>query len=131
RAHATVESTDLEAAPVAPVDARQQALLERYVDAFERYDISSLVSLLHEDATFTMPPFELWLQGTTDIAAWYVGQGSGCEGSRLVATSANGCPAFASYKPAGDGVWEPFNLHLVEISGGRILGLHHFLYPEL
>ena len=114
-----------------PVDDEQRALLERYVDAFERYDINSLVSLLHEDATFTMPPFELWLQGTDDIAQWYVGQGRACEGSRLVATSANGCPAFASYKPAGEGLWEPFNLHLVEISHGRISGLHHFLYPEL
>ncbi len=106
-------------------------MLARYVDAFERYDITSLVALLHEDAKFTMPPFALWLQGIDDIAQWYVGQGAGCEGSRLVATAANGCPAFASYKPAGPGEWVPFNLHLVEISGGRIVGLHHFLYPEL
>ena len=131
RARATLDTVNVDAMTPLQVDDEQRALLERYVDAFERYDISSLVSLLHEDATFTMPPFELWLQGTDDIAQWYVGQGSACEGSRLVATSANGCPAFASYKPAGPGVWEPFNLHLVEISGGRISGLHHFLYPEL
>jgi RNA polymerase sigma-70 factor (ECF subfamily) len=131
RARATLETVNVEATTPLQVDDEQRALLDRYVDAFERYDISSLVSLLHEDATFTMPPFALWLEGTDDIAAWYVGQGSACEGSRLVATSANGCPAFASYKPAGEGVWEPFNLHLVEISGGRIAGLHHFLYPEL
>ncbi|MEY2459634.1 MAG: polymerase sigma-70 factor, subfamily [Acidimicrobiaceae bacterium] len=131
RARATLETVNVDAATPLQVDDEQRALLERYVDAFERYDITSLVSLLHEDATFTMPPFELWLQGTDDIAQWYVGQGSACEGSRLVATSANGCPAFASYKPGGDGVWVPFNLHLVEISGGRITGLHHFLYPEL
>lgn len=130
RARATLATVNIDATPL-PVDDEQRALLDRYVDAFERYDITSLVALLHEDATFTMPPFELWLQGTDDIAQWYVGQGSGCEGSRLVATSANGCPAFASYKPAGPGVWEPFNLHLVEISDGRISGLHHFLYPEL
>jgi RNA polymerase sigma-70 factor, ECF subfamily len=131
RARATLD--DVHASDITPlqVDDEQRALLDRYVDAFERYDISSLVSLLHDDATFTMPPFELWLQGVDDIAQWYVGQGAACEGSRLVATSANGCPAFASYKPAGPGAWEPFNLHLVEISGGRIAGLHHFLYPEL
>jgi RNA polymerase sigma-70 factor (ECF subfamily) len=131
RARATLESANVEVTKPMQFDAEQEALLARYVDAFERYDITSLVSLLHDDATFTMPPFELWLQGTTDIAEWYVGQGRACEGSRLVATHANGCPAFASYKPAADGGWEPFNLHIVEISDGRISGLHHFLYPEL
>jgi RNA polymerase sigma-70 factor (ECF subfamily) len=131
RARATLETVNVDATSPLQVDDEQRALLERYVDAFERYDITSLVSLLHEDATFTMPPFELWLQGIDDIAQWYVGQGSACEGSRLIATSANGCPAFASYKPVGPGVWEPFNLHLVEVTNGRISGLHHFLYPEL
>ncbi|MEY2403302.1 MAG: polymerase sigma-70 factor, subfamily [Acidimicrobiaceae bacterium] len=131
RARATLETVNVDVTSPLQVDDAQRELLERYVDAFERYDITSLVSLLHEDATFTMPPFELWLRGIDDIAQWYVGQGSGCEGSKLVATAANGCPAFASYKPAGPGVWEPFNLHLVEVSNGRISGLHHFLYPEL
>jgi RNA polymerase sigma-70 factor (ECF subfamily) len=131
RARATLDTVNVDVMTPLQVDDEQRELLDRYVDAFERYDITSLVALLHEDATFTMPPFELWLQGTDDIAQWYVGQGSACEGSRLVATSANGCPAFASYKPAGPGVWEPFNIHIVEISGGRITGLHHFLYPDL
>ena len=97
-------------------DEEQQELLARYVDAFERYDITSLVELLHEDATFTMPPFALWLEGPVEIGKWYLGQGIGCRGSRLVPTSANGCPAFASYKPAPDGNgWEPFNLQVVEV----------------
>jgi RNA polymerase sigma-70 factor (ECF subfamily) len=131
RARATLESVDGDAITPLQVDDEQRALLERYVDAFERYDITSLVSLLHEDATFTMPPFALWLQGIDDIAQWYVGQGIGCKGARLVATSANGCPAFATYKIAEPGVWKPFNICLVEVSDGRISGLHHFLYPEL
>jgi RNA polymerase sigma-70 factor (ECF subfamily) len=101
------------------------------VDAFERYDIESLVALLHEDASFTMPPFPLWLQGTPDIARWYVGQGIACKGSRLIATAANGCAAFGAYKPAGDGTLEPFALQVLEVTGDRISGLHHFLYPEL
>ena len=130
RARATLDSADLDAG-ASKVDDEQKELLARYVDAFERYDISALVSLLHEDATFTMPPFALWLRGIDDIAAWYVGQGIGCKGARLVATSANGCPAFANYKPSPSGGLEPFNVHLVEIEGGRITGLHHFLYPEL
>jgi RNA polymerase sigma-70 factor (ECF subfamily) len=130
RARATLDASNIEAQPL-QMDDEQRTLVAKYVDAFERYDITALVSLLHEDATFTMPPFALWLHGTTDIAKWYVGQGAGCEGAKLVATRANGCPAFASYKPAGDGTYTPFNIHLVEVSDGRIVGLHHFLYPEL
>ena len=132
RARAALDATDVDSLKPLQFDEEQQELLARYVDAFERYDITSLVELLHEDATFTMPPFALWLEGPVDIGKWYLGQGIGCRGSRLVPTSANGCPAFASYKPALDGNgWEPFNIHIVEVSDGRISGLHHFLYPEL
>ena len=131
RARAALESANLDAMQPLQFDEEQEELLARYVDAFERYDITSLVKLLHEDASFTMPPFALWLEGPVEIGHWYLGQGIGCRGSRLVATSANGCPAFASYKPAADGGWEPFNIHIVEVSDGRISGLHHFLYPEL
>jgi RNA polymerase sigma-70 factor (ECF subfamily) len=132
RARATLGALDLEDRSAdTSMDAEHQALLARYVDAFERYDISSLVSLIHEDATFTMPPHPLWLQGTDDIAKWYVGQGAGCRGSRLLATAANGCAAFGAYKQAGPGVHEPFALQVIEVSDGRITGLHHFLYPEL
>jgi RNA polymerase sigma-70 factor (ECF subfamily) len=132
RARATLGALDPEdAGDSAAMDAEHQALLARYVDAFERYDISSLVSLIHEDATFTMPPHPLWLQGTVDIAKWYVGQGAGCRGSRLLATAANGCAAFGAYKQASPGVHEPFALQVIEVSDGWITGLHHFLYPEL
>jgi RNA polymerase sigma-70 factor (ECF subfamily) len=131
RARTTLSAADISESGGAPVDAEQQALLARYVDAFERYDIPSLVSLIHEDAMFSMPPFELWLQGTEQIARWYTGQGSGCEGSRLIATAANGCAAFGAYKPAGPGVLLPFNVQVIEVSGDRITGLHHFLSPEL
>jgi RNA polymerase sigma-70 factor (ECF subfamily) len=113
------------------VDADQQELLARYVDAFERYDIESLVALLHDDATFSMPPFELWLQGTVEIGKWYLGQGIGCRDGRLLATSANGCAAFGAYKQAEPGVLLPFSLQVIEVSGDRISGLHHFLYPDL
>jgi RNA polymerase sigma-70 factor (ECF subfamily) len=131
RARATLASADLDTAEPAPVDAHQQELLARYVDAFERYDIAGLVSILHEDATFCMPPFALWLRGPVEVGRWLVGQGAGCRGSRLVATAANGCAAFGSYKAAGPGVHVPFALQVLEISGGRITTWHNFLYPEL
>jgi RNA polymerase sigma-70 factor (ECF subfamily) len=131
RARATLAAASVEAHRPTAVEPEQQALLARYVDAFERYDITALVTLLRDDAAFSMPPFALWLQGPAEISRWYVGQGIGCDGSRLVPVAANGSAAFGAYKPAGEGRWEPFAIQIIEVSGGRISGLHHFLYPEL
>jgi RNA polymerase sigma-70 factor (ECF subfamily) len=131
RARATLASTDLDAAGPAPTDPDQQAMLARYVDAFERYDMESLVALLHEDATFSMPPYALWLEGPVQVEAWLLGQGFGCKGSRLLPTRANGCPAFGSYKPAGPGLHLPFAIQVLDISGGKITAWQNFLYPEL
>jgi RNA polymerase sigma-70 factor, ECF subfamily len=130
RARATLAQRDVDVTPPR-VDAEQEALLARYVDAFERYDIDSLVTLLHEDAVQSMPPYALWLQGRDEMGKWYLGQGIGCKGSRLLPTAANGCPAFASYRPQGSGAWEPFALQVIETSDGRISAIHNFLYPEL
>ena len=132
RARATLASLDLDAASGPPaVDATQKELLSRYVDAFERYDISALVALLHEDATFSMPPFALWLRGRTAVAEFMLGTGAHCEGSRLVVTAANGGPAVGVYHPTDGTVWEPWAVVVVEVSPEGITGLHHFLYPEL
>ena len=128
RARAAIESTDLRSTdPLKPMDEEQKALLARYVDAFERYDMDSLTSLLKEDATFSMPPYDLWLQTHEDIVKWCLGPGIGCEGSRLVPTFANGMPAFGQYKPAPDGGLEPWALQIVEIHDGEIVGLNFFL----
>jgi RNA polymerase sigma-70 factor (ECF subfamily) len=108
----------------------QNALLARYVDAFERYDMSALVSLLREDAQFSMPPFPLWVQGPEDIVAFMTGTGAKCEGSRVIPVTANGGPAAAIYNRSDDG-WTPWAIVVLETSGDRIVGLHHFLYPEL
>ncbi|MDT5026291.1 MAG: polymerase sigma-70 factor, subfamily, partial [Micromonosporaceae bacterium] len=108
-----------------PMDKEQLALLARYVDAFERYDMDSLTSLLHEDATLSMPPLSLWLRGHADIREWMLGTGSGCRGSRLVPVVANGTPAFGQYRPTG-----PWALVVIEMSAGRIVGLNSFLDTE-
>jgi RNA polymerase sigma-70 factor (ECF subfamily) len=113
--------------PTAPLDDTGRALLRRYVDAFERYDMDALTALLHEDAVWNMPPYDLWLQTHLDIRRWCLGPGIGCEGSRLVATSSNGSPAFGQYKPAMDGRLEPWSLQVVEIADGRISGITFFL----
>ncbi len=131
RARAALEANRVtEGEPVKPMDEEQRALLARYVDAFERYDLDSLTSLLHEDATWSMPPYDLWLQTHLDIRKWCFGPGIGCKGSRLVPTVANGLPAFGQYKPSPDGGLTPWSLQVIEISDGRIAGLSFFLDTE-
>jgi RNA polymerase sigma-70 factor (ECF subfamily) len=130
RSRATLAARQLEPDRPAPtLDEADRELLERYVDAFERYDVEALTALLHEDATQSMPPYDLWLTGRDDIFRWWFGPGIGCRGSRVVpAMSANGAPAFGQYKPAesGDG-YEPWALQVLELSGGRVSELTFFL----
>ncbi|MGH9025108.1 MAG: nuclear transport factor 2 family protein, partial [Acidimicrobiia bacterium] len=129
RARATLGAGDAARAdPTDPADDAQRALLARYVEAFERYDLDALVDLLREDATQNMPPYELWLRGPTEIARWMSGPGAACRGSRLVPTVANGLPAFGQYRATGpNGSHEPWALQVLEISDGEITGLTFFL----
>ena len=100
-----------------------RVLLEQYVDAFERYDIERLVTLLHDDAFQTMPPFAMWIKGAADIGRFMVEPGpSVCRGSILLPTSANGCPAFGQYKPDPDGGYAPWAIQVLEISSGKVAG---------
>ena len=111
-----------------PLDPPDAELLGRYVDAFERYDIERLVTLLREDAIQSMPPFALWLQGAANIGQWMVQPGpDACEGSRLLPTTANGCPAFGQYRRDPSGGYTPWALQVLEISDGRIVGMSFFL----
>jgi RNA polymerase sigma-70 factor, ECF subfamily len=129
RARATLAAAQAASgdAPSEPMDEQHRALLARYVDAFERYDMDALTALLHEDAHWNMPPYALWLQTHDDVVRWCLGPGIGCRGSRLVPTTANGRPAFGQYKPAANGGWEPWSLQVVETSGDRISGITFFL----
>jgi RNA polymerase sigma-70 factor, ECF subfamily len=128
RARASLEASEISPTdPLQPMDDEQRTLLSRYVDAFERYDIDSLVALLHDDATMSMPPYDLWLVGPDQVAQWFLGIGAGCRGSRLIPVSANGSPGFAQYRPSPDGGFEPWALQVLEISDGRITGLNSFL----
>jgi RNA polymerase sigma-70 factor (ECF subfamily) len=134
RARATLANrkatTDASTAKPEPMDDAHRALLARYVDAFERYDMDSLTALLHEDATWNMPPYDLWLQTHRDIRRWCLGPGIGCQGSRLIPVMANGSPAFGQYKPSPEGGLEPWSIQVVETSGGRISGITFFLDTE-
>ena len=131
RARATLETTgvDVDAAPTVD-DGEQKELLRKYVAAFEAYDMSALVELLHEDARQSMPPFRLWLQGRDEIMRWYFGPGIGCKDSKVVPFEANGRPAFANYKPAGDGTYVPWGMHILEFADGKIAELQSFIYAD-
>ena len=131
RARATLATVDVDDTRPNAIDAEQPALLTRYVEAFERYDIPSLVALLHEEATFSMPPYALWLRGRHEVSNWMLGPGRGCRDSRVVTTAANGCAAFGSYRPAGPGAHEPWSLVVLEIWGGRIVAVNNFLDTKL
>jgi RNA polymerase sigma-70 factor (ECF subfamily) len=132
RARATLAGLDLGASDAEPpLDADAQDLLARYMDAFERYDIETLVTLLHEDAVQSMPPYAMWLVGPEEIGRWLLGGGLGCRGSRLVATEANGCAAFGQYRVDPAGGHAPWSLQVIETSDGRISGFHSFLDTDL
>src|SRR3954447_1457880 len=126
RARATLATADT--AVPAELDDETRALLDRYVAAFEAYDIDRLTDLLHEDAVQSMPPYSLWLQGRDDIFTWWFGPGVGCKGSKLVPVGlVNGMPAWGQYKPAPGGGRAPWALIVPEVSDGRIVELTFFL----
>jgi RNA polymerase sigma-70 factor, ECF subfamily len=128
RARATMDASGLTPGDVAePEDEGQRELLSRYLDAFERYDLDSLTSLLTEDATLSMPPYPLWMRGPDNIRQWMLGVGSVCRGSRLIPTVANGLPAFAHYHPAPGGGHQAWAVMVLEISDGRITAINSFL----
>jgi RNA polymerase sigma-70 factor (ECF subfamily) len=130
RARATLDAADVESGEsAAELDAPERELLTRYVAAFEAYDMDALTALIHEDATQSMPPFDLWLGGRDDIFRWWLGPGSGCRGSRVLPTvAANGSPAFGQYKPSESGSgYDPWALQVLELSEGRIVELTFFL----
>ena len=118
----------------AGLDAELGDLLDRYVAAFESYDIDRFVTLLHEDAIQSMPPFAMWLRGAADIRTWMLGVGAGCRGSKLVPVGANGSPAAAQYRVGAhpqathpsDG-YVPWGLHVLDVVDGRVAEIHTFL----
>ena len=129
RARATIDERGVELDEVSdPADAEDAELLQRYMQAFESYDMEALTALLHEDATLSMPPYELWLTGHDDIVVWMMGPGHACEGSRLVPVAANGSIAFGQYRASGpNGEHEPWGLVVIEARDGKVSGINTFL----
>jgi RNA polymerase sigma-70 factor (ECF subfamily) len=132
RARATLDTVAPSRDASSTVGTADEGLLARYVDAFERYDMDELAALIREDATQSMPPYDLWLRGRDDIFTWWTGPGSGCLGSRVIPVSpANGAPAFGQYKPSETGEGHvPWALQVLEVEDGRIVELTFFLDTE-
>ena len=127
RARATLDGKPATVAPE-KLDPQEAEVVARYADAFERYDMEELATMLRADATMSMPPFAMWLQGRENICTWMVQPGpSACAGSRLIPVSANGLPGFAQYKPDPDGGWSPWGIHLLEVADGEVVADHMFL----
>jgi RNA polymerase sigma-70 factor (ECF subfamily) len=120
---------DERVAPLATAELtpEQLALVDRYVAAFESYDVDSLTSLLANDVKFSMPPYTLWLSGLRDVRTWMLGPGCACRGSKLVRTSSCGSPAFAQYRQGGS---EPWALIVLELAGEQICAITSFLDAE-
>jgi len=130
RGRATLEASRVSSTDPAPaMDEAQRELLAHYVEAFELYDMDALTALIQEDATQSMPPYDLWLRGREDILSWWFGPGAGCRGSRVIPTvAANGSPAFGQYKPSVSGSgYDPWALQVLEIVAGQIVELTFFL----
>ena len=131
RARATLASVPTGDTRADAVDPDHRELLARYVDAFERYDVSMLVTLLRDDAVQSMPPYAMWIEGSDNIGRWLLGPGIGCRGSRLLPITANGCQAFGQYRVHEGGGHRPWALQVIEVSGDRISGFHSFLDTNL
>jgi RNA polymerase sigma-70 factor, ECF subfamily len=137
RARATLDelALDYAEAPTRPSEEDERRLLEQYLDAFAEYDVDRIVALLRYDVVFDMPPLPLWVRGPEQVGTFMLGQGAACRGSKLLATEANGCPAFAAYKPDPEsGAWLPWSLTVLEWEeregeAPAVAGVHNFLAP--
>ena len=130
RARATMNGRGVAPSPQ-QLDDEDTMLLDRYVDAFHRYDVEALVTLLREDATFSMPPYTLWLRGRDSVRSWLTGPGADCRGSRLIPIRASSSPAFAQYRRgAQEGTHQAWGVIVLETSEGAVTGWNTFLDTE-
>ena len=129
RARATVATKNLDVS--APPMDHDEKLLERYVTAFEAYNVDHLVALLAHDAVFSMPPYELWLAGSEEIERWWRGPGQICRNSRTIPTRANEQHAVAVYHDTSEGRWDPFAIHVLDLHRDQITAITHFMGPEV
>ncbi|WSG16033.1 sigma-70 family RNA polymerase sigma factor [Nonomuraea sp. NBC_01738] len=116
-----------------PTETEQRELLERFVRAFESYDVDAIAHLLTADAVMEMPPFTGWYRGPDDITLVIK---THCPAKtagdmRLMPCSANGQPGFAIYIRGDDGVHRAFNLQVLSLGREGVTRLTTFFDPRL
>jgi RNA polymerase sigma-70 factor (ECF subfamily) len=117
---------------VEPAGADQRGLLDRYVAAFEAADVAALMGLLREDAQWEMPPLPAWFAGRQAIGRFLASQVFVAPRVwRLVATSANGQPAFATYLRGPDGGYHAHAIQVLTVTAAGIARVVAFLDPSL
>ncbi len=132
RAHATLAKADLSADTVGEPTPEQKEMLDRYVQAFWDKDIDAIVSMLTHDAIWEMPPFTGWYQGAATIGRLIAQQ---CPGGphdmRMLATRANGQPAFGLYMRGEDDAFHPFHLQVLTIGADGVRHVGAFFETSL
>jgi RNA polymerase sigma-70 factor (ECF subfamily) len=109
----------------------QQTLLDRYLDAWQRHNVNGFVALLKEDATVIMPPWREWFVGRDTIGSFFGAAWKTCNGLRLVATGANGQPAFAVYELSRgpEAQWAAHSIHVLSVDQENIATITMFVPP--
>jgi RNA polymerase sigma-70 factor (ECF subfamily) len=106
----------------------QQQLVARYVAAFEAYDVVTLTKLLHNEATLSMPPYEMWLQGHASITAWLLSFGLGL--SRLDPRAGGGERRDTGVRAVPAHGRVAVGAHPARRRGGQIMGMTSYLDVE-
>lgn len=129
RARAKLAILDPEAKPLPTADAHQQALLERYVRAWESADLERFVALLKEDAIYSMPPWREWYEGKGSIAHFFSTVWPAYRGFRLLPVGANLQPGFALYTLGAEGRWSAHSLQILSIANSEVAALTAYMQP--
>jgi RNA polymerase sigma-70 factor, ECF subfamily len=115
------EANPTEEEVVEPSSPEQRELLDRYVAAFWEKDIGAIVEMFTNDAVWEMPPYRNWYQGAANIGRLIDVQ---CPGNPhdmpLIATTANGQPAFGLYLRRADGRFTPFQLQVLQFQDRKV-----------
>ncbi|WP_245573907.1 sigma-70 family RNA polymerase sigma factor [Amycolatopsis nigrescens] len=131
RARATLDHVQPDESTIStPTDPELHVLLDRYATAFTTADVDALVTILTNDATWEMPPFNAWYRGRHTIGRFLrprLPQPGHC---RMIETSANGQPAFACYHADQHGAFMPHALHVLTVTRTRVMRIVAFMDPH-
>jgi RNA polymerase sigma-70 factor (TIGR02960 family) len=110
----------------APDSLSEQALVAKFVRAYESGDVDALVALLTTDIFVSMPPIPLEYQGIDVVARLFAGIFGSGRRVDLVPTRANGQPAYGAYLRAGSGIRHGSGLFVLTLTGDRICAFTRF-----